>query len=160
MRFGKTILFAILALGVSDLLTADAFARRGGGYRSSSSRSSSSRSSSSLRRSTQSRAATWGSRTQNSTSSSNSFTLTRGASPSAADQQSRHKAKTAGTYYSSKSEATDAFHSKHGGQYTSRYRNEPATRPGHIPRTTTVGRSTYDIHYNSRYGGYGYRGPS
>ena len=160
MRFGKIILSAIFALGVSDLLTADEFARRGGGYRSSSSRSSNSRSSSSTRRSTQSRASTWGSRTQNTSSISNTFAPTRKADRRAFDQQAYDKAKASGTCYSTRSEATNACQVKHGGQYTSRYRNEPVARPDHIPRTTLVEGATCDIHYDSRYGGYGYRGPS
>lgn len=70
------------------------------------------------------------------------------------------QSKGSGTCYSTRLEATNAFQVKHGGQYTSRYRNEPTARPDHIPRTTLVGGATYDIHYDSRYGGYGYRGPS
>ena len=69
------------------------------------------------------------------------------------------KAKASGTAYSSKAAATDAFKSKHGNQYTARYASQPATRPDHIPASTSVGGRTYPVSYNRQYGGYGYMGP-
>lgn len=176
MRYGKIILVTVLALGVSDFFCASAYARRGGGFSSSSSRSSSSSSrssssrssgwGSSSRRSTPSRTSTWGSSNRTSSPLTSSFSTSGSRSQtqttrrSAADQRLYDKAKASGTAYSSKSAATTAFKSKYGNQYTARYASKPATRPDHIPQSTSVGGRTYPIEYNQRYGGYGYMGPS
>ncbi len=168
MRFGKTVLIVVLALGVSDLFCADAYARRGGGSSSSSSRSSSSRSSSwgsSSRQSTPSRTSNWGSSSRSSSSPNQGLSTfgsrsqTQKSGRSAADQRLYDKAKAAGNAYPSKSAATEALKSKHSSQYTSRYASKPATRPDHIPTSTSLGGKTYPINYNPRYGGYGYMGP-
>lgn len=167
MRSGKLLLIAVLALGVSDFYCADAFAGRGGGSRSSSSRSSSSSSGwgSSARRSTPSRTTNWGSSSRSSSSpntglsTSGSRTRTQTSPRSAADQKLYDKAKASGTAYSSKSAASKAFKSKYSSQYTARYDSKPATRPDHIPRSTSIGGKTFNVNYDPQHGGYGYVGP-
>lgn len=181
MRFWKIVLITVLAVGVTGIFNVDtADARRGGGF-SSSSRSFSSSSRSSSSRSTPSRSSNWGGSnrstkpstplwggsnrsTKPSTSSglstSSSRTSTKKPVRSAADQALYNKAKTSGTAYTSKSAATEAFKTKHASQYTSKYETKPATRPDHIPQTTTVGGKSYPVTHSEQYGGYGYIGPS
>lgn len=183
MRCWKIVFIAILAIAVADFFDSEAYARRGGGFSSSrsssrssgsstrsSSRSSgsstrSSRSSSwgSSRHSTPSRSSNWGSQNRSSTSRSGfsantSRTTTTKPVRSSADQALYNKANSAGTAYSSKTQATKAFKDKYSDQYTSRYETKPTTRPKHIPETTQVGGKTYNITYNPTYGGYGYMG--
>jgi len=75
---------------------------------------------------------------------------------SATDQKSFEKAKSSGTAYKSKGEATSAFKQKNASSYGSKYASQPTTRPSHIPQSTNVGGASYNVSYNSGYGGYGY----
>jgi hypothetical protein len=80
---------------------------------------------------------------------------------SAADRALADKAKASGTAFKSRDEATKSFQAKYATQYTSKYASEPSTRPTHIPSTYSTGGNTYNVVYNSGYGGYGYyRGSS
>lgn len=148
MRYGKIILFTVMALVISDLFCSDIYARRGGGFRSSSSRSggSSSAGCGSSRRSSASRTSTW--RSQSKTPQRNSE-----------DQKSYEKAQAAGTAFSSKSEATAAFKTKYGSQYSANFASKPPTRPDYIPQSASLNGRTYPIEYNQSYGSYGYMGP-
>lgn len=178
MRFWKIVLITVLAVGMTGIFNIDtADARRGGGFSSSRSsfssssrsRSTPSRSSSwgSSNRSTKPSTSTWGSSNRSSSSSSKSGLSTSGSRTStkkpvrsAADTALYNKAKTSGTAYTSKASATQAFKTKHASQYKSKYDTKPATRPDHIPQSTTVGGKSYNVTYNQQYGGYGYMGPS
>jgi hypothetical protein len=79
---------------------------------------------------------------------------------SATDQKSFNKAKANGTAYKSKAEATSAFKTKNAAKYPAKYTSKPATRPDHIPQSTSVGGNTYNVSYNQGMGGYGYMGIS
>ena len=162
MRYGKIALIIVLTFGVTDFFDATAYARRGGGFRSSSSRSTSTRSSSwgsSTRRTTTSRTSKWRSSTSSS-AARGSRSQAQTPRRTAADQKLYEKAQASGTAFSSKSAATTAFKSKYGSKYTARFDSRPATRPDYIPQSTLVGGRTYNIQYNRQYGGYGYMGPS
>jgi hypothetical protein len=79
---------------------------------------------------------------------------------SPADQKLKDKAVKNGTSFKSRKAASKDFKYKHGKDYTSTYTTKPATRPSHIPNTYSSGGKTYNVSYNSGYGGYGYMGPS
>ncbi|MEY2600075.1 MAG: hypothetical protein RLZZ142_2334 [Verrucomicrobiota bacterium] len=48
------------------------------------------------------------------------------------------------------------FEAKHAPQYSSKFPQEPASRPAHIPTTILVNSQPYPVYYDWRYGGYGY----
>lgn len=152
MKYWKILLSLVLMIGVSDLMLHEAdAARRGGASRSSPSRSSPSRS-------TPSRSA----KTPSRSPSSAKRPTSKPAAPkrSAADQKLYDKAKSSGTVYKSKTAATTAFKEKNASQYKSKYDKQPAARPDHIPQSTSVGGTSYNVTYNQTHGGYGYMGPS
>lgn len=64
-----------------------------------------------------------------------------------------------GTAFTSRDQAVSNFQSKYGNQYSNHFTSQPATRPSWVPQSTSVGGHTYNITYNSGYGGYGYYGP-
>lgn len=141
------------AIVLSFAIPEDAYARRGSSSRSFS-RSSSSRSSSrTSSRSASSRYRKSGSSfsTRRRSSSASSTRKT-----SAADRKLASKAKSQGTHFSSRKEATSAFKSKYGSQYGSKYGSKPSSRPSHIPQNTMVGGTSYPVSYNTNLGGYGY----
>jgi len=162
----KFLATVAIALSIFLIIPEDAFARRGGGFRSSSRSWSSSKSSSrswgsrsrsrSSSRATKPRSSRW--------SSSRKAPSTRTTKPkptrSAAQQKRYETAKKSGTAFSSKSAATSSFKKKHATKYTSNYKTKPTTRPTHIPKNYSSGGKTYNITYNSSRGGYGYMGPS
>lgn len=76
--------------------------------------------------------------------------------PTVVQNKAYAAAKTKGLAFSNKADAQADFKAKHAQTYTSKYATEPKTRPEHIPATTNVGGTTYNINYNSQYGGYGY----
>lgn len=78
---------------------------------------------------------------------------------SKADQTLYDKAKKQGTMFKNRDEAAKDFQAKHAKEYPSKFDKEPAKRPGYIPSSTQVDGHTYNITYNSRYGGYGYFDP-
>lgn len=102
----------------------------------------------------------WGSSSRPSSSSAKSNKA------SSVDSKINASVKSTGKTYSSKDSAAAAFKSKYssetgkGGKYTAKYDKEPATRPSHIPTTTSVGGQNVNITYNSGMGGYGYYHPS
>lgn len=145
------IIAAIACLAIPDM----ADAGRGGSSFSRSSGSSFSRSSSS---SSPSRSSSL-SRSSSSNSSKKSFAnQQRSTAKPKQDARSalQQKAKSSGTSFKSKSAATSDFKSKYGSKYTSTYKTQPATRPEHIPQTYSSGGKTYNVTYNTQYGGYGY----
>lgn len=75
---------------------------------------------------------------------------------SKADKKLAAKAKKSGKYYKNKKDAMANFKARNKDKYQSRYKSKPATRPDHIPQTTSVGGVNVNINYNSTYGGYGY----
>jgi hypothetical protein len=77
----------------------------------------------------------------------------------AAQQKSYEAAKKNGTAFKSKADATKAFKTKNAKQYTSKYAAKPATRPSHIPQTTSVNGKNVNVTYNVSHGGYGYMNP-
>lgn len=158
MKFWKILLAITLAVGVSDILSEDVFARPGGS-RSSPSRSSPSRSPSRSTPSKTSSGSSWGTR-KPATSSTRSSTTKSTPKRSATDQKAYDKAKASGTAFESRSKATSAFKTKHATEYKSTYTAKPETRPSHIPESTKVGGTTYNVTYNQQHGGYGYMGPS
>lgn len=82
------------------------------------------------------------------------------APKSAVDNAAYKAAKTSGKAFTTKDAAVADFKAKSAAKYTSTYKTEPATRPSHIPTTTTVGGSNVNVSYNSQYGGYGYMHPT
>ena len=74
------------------------------------------------------------------------------------DKAAFDKAKKSGTAFKSRKAAATDFKAKNAGKYPSKYGSKPATRPTHIPQTTSVGGNTYNISYNAGHGGYGYMG--
>jgi len=60
------------------------------------------------------------------------------------------------TTFKTKSSAKADFKKKSASKYTSTYATKPTTRPSYIPNTYSTGGTSYNINYNSRYGGYGY----
>jgi len=160
-RMKGSWLFVVLVALAVGLVNEDVFAR--GGSRSSGSRSSfrSSRSSSASRsRSTakpsKPSGSSWGKKS------------TKTAKPvSKADKAAYNKkmtaynkAKASGKTFSTRADAMKDFKSKNAGKYTSKFSSQPSKRPDYIPQSTSVGGKTYNVTYNSSYGGYGYMGPS
>ena len=155
--------FLALLLMIVCVSYCDAKPPSGGFRSSSSSRSSSFRSSST-------RSSGWGSKStpapsvsKPSTSGawgSKSTTTSPAAPKSAVDNAAYKAAKTSGKAFTSKDAAVADFKAKSAAKYTSTYKTEPATRPTHIPMTTTVGGSNVNVSYNSQYGGYGYMHPT
>lgn len=155
------VVIAVAFMFLIGAVAEDTYARggRSGGF--SSGRSSGFRSSSPSRSTPSKPSTSKPSTTSKSTkpsSTSRSTTPTR----TATQQKSYEAAKKNGTAFSSKSQAISSFKSdpKMQTQYTSKYSTQPATRPTHIPQTYSSGGQTYNINYNSQYGGYGYMGPS
>jgi hypothetical protein len=70
------------------------------------------------------------------------------------------KAQKSGLSFSSKSEALDHFKQSKASTYANKFDKEPTARPSHIPKSTTVDGKSYNVTYNTQYGGYGYMGPS
>ena len=130
--------------------TEELYARRGGRISFGRSRSFSRSASKS------SRAKSWGSSQANRTRLGGSRSGQAAQRASTTDRRVLDKARSQGTMYRSRNEATTAFRSKFGNQYTSKYPTRPATRPSHVPRRTTVNGQQYDVRYNQQYGGYGY----
>ena len=85
---------------------------------------------------------------------------------SKADKALYENAKRNGTSYKTRGEASSAFKTKMANQkradgnstYSSKYATQPGSRPGHIPQSCKSGGNTYNISYNTQYGGYGYMG--
>jgi hypothetical protein len=75
---------------------------------------------------------------------------------SAADRALADKAKSSGTAFQSRGEATKSFEQKYAKQYTAKYEAEPAARPTHIPSTYVYNNQNYSIVYDRTYRGYGY----
>lgn len=78
---------------------------------------------------------------------------------STADKKLAEKAKKEGKYHKDRNSAREAFKKQNAAKYTSKYTTQPATRPAHIPQTTLVGGVSYNVSYNTGFGGYGYYGP-
>ena len=130
--------------------TEELYARRGGRISFGRSRSYS-RSASKA-----SRAKSWGSSQANKPRLGGNRSGQAAQRASTTDRRVLDKARSQGTMYRSRNEATTAFQSKFGNQFPSKYSTQPATRPSHIPQRTTVNGQQYDVRYNPQYGGYGY----
>ena len=77
--------------------------------------------------------------------------------PTSAVDIAKYKAATKnGTTFKTRESAIADFKAKKGSTYTSKYVTEPTTRPRHIPQQYQEGGQSYNITYNSGYGGYGY----
>jgi hypothetical protein len=76
----------------------------------------------------------------------------------AAQQKSFEASKKNGTSKMTKSQSMNKFKNDKAMQkkYTSNYASKPATRPSHIPATTSVGGRNVNVTYNVNHGGYGY----
>lgn len=79
-----------------------------------------------------------------------------GTTKSSSDAGTALQSKQASTPVKSKSEYVSDFKAKNAQTYTNKFTAEPASRPSYIPQTHVVGGNTYNINYNSGYGGYGY----
>lgn len=170
MLLRKASMLTALILGVflmipEEIVDAGRGGRSSGGRSFSSGRSSSSRSTRSTRSPSRSTRSS-NSRTKNSRSNtskswgSSKSKATSSRKMTKADKALAAKAKKNGTSFKSKKEAQAAFKKKNATKYTSKYKTKPATRPSHIPQTTTVGGTSYNVTYNQGMGGYGYMGPS
>jgi hypothetical protein len=100
----------------------------------------------------------WGSKPKASSSSTAKKVAPKPAAPkrTAAQQASYEKASKSGTAFKSKESAVADFKSKNASTYKSSYATKPETRPAHIPQTTSVGGTSYNVTYNQAHGGYGY----
>lgn len=76
--------------------------------------------------------------------------------PTATDNALRQKALQSGTAYKTKDDAINSFKSKNADKFPTKFSSEPKTRPDYIPNTYTSGGNTYNVVYNSNFGGYGY----
>jgi hypothetical protein len=76
--------------------------------------------------------------------------------PSKGDIALERKAIQSGTAYKTKDAAMSDFKTKYADKYPTKFNSEPTVRPDYIPRTYSNGGSTYNIVYNSGFGGYGY----
>ncbi len=130
----KNFSYALLAFIIFTAFAQPLMARRGGGGFRSSGRSFS--------RSTRS-----------TTRSRSSFSSNRSNS---VNKKSYNQAKRNNTVFNSKAQAESSFKSKNASKYSSKFATKPQQRPDYIPRSTTVNNQSYNINYNSRYGGYGY----
>lgn len=95
---------------------------------------------------------TWGN-SQKLTDSSGSTSY---KAPSKGDIALERKAIQSGTAYKTKDAAMSDFKTKYADKYPTKFNSEPSVRPDYIPRTYSNGGSTYNIVYNSGFGGYGY----
>jgi len=77
---------------------------------------------------------------------------------SKADKKLANKARKSGKYHNDRKSARADFKKKNAKKYTSSYKTKPATRPSHIPATTSVNGANVNINYNVGMGGYGYMG--
>ena len=162
---------AILILAVSAFVLfcgEEVFARggfSGGGFRSAPSfRSTSARSFSMPKFSSPRQSFTWGSRQPKASaktqpyggaSSPRSFGGTGAASARSVYDSARSK----GTLFASRDEASSAFSRNLGTRYASTFSSEPSSRPSWIPNSTLVGGRSVNIVYNPALGGYGYLDP-
>ena len=151
---------AVIALTSVLLLVADdALARRMGGF--SGGRSFSSFGSSRSFSSRSSRSAFGSSR---SATTRSSLSGTRGVSSrsntGAVSRAQYQRSRAAGTTFQNRSQAESAFRQRNAGQYPSRYRSQPASRPGHVPQSTRVDGRNVNVTYNAGRGGYGYLHPT
>ena len=130
----------------------------GSSFRSSSSKSYSKPSSSSKYSSSSKPKSTTSSSKYSSSSKPKTVTKPKPMTfKSPKEKAAYEKAKKSGTAFSSKADAQKAFKEKHADKYKSTYATKPATRPDHIPQTTTgPNGNTYNITYNQNQGGYGY----
>lgn len=101
---------------------------------------------------------TWGSSSKSSSSGWGSKTgsLKSSSAKPTVDSATYSRAKANGTVFTSKEAAASAFKSKNASKFPSKFASEPKSRPDYIPQSTTSGGKTYNITYNSGYGGYGY----
>lgn len=77
--------------------------------------------------------------------------------PNSKIEYSRHKdAVKSGKAFTTKESATADFKAKHGNEFSTKFKSEPATRPAYIPSRYRSGGRDYDISYNPSFGGYGY----
>ena len=159
-RFAGKAACAIAVGSILLLVADDAFARRFGGFSGGrsfssfgSSRSFSSRSSRSVFGS--------GSRT---TTTRSTLSGTRGVSSRSntggVSRAQYDRSRAAGTTFQNRSQAESAFRQRNAGQYPSRYAQQPASRPAHVPQTTRVDGRNVNVTYNAGLGGYGYLHPT
>lgn len=151
----------VIAVGSILLLVADdALARRFGGFSGGRSFSSFGSSRSFSSRSTRS---VFGSRSRATTTRS-TLSGTRGVSSrsntSGVSRAQYDRSRAAGTTFQNRSQAESAFRQRNAGQYSSRYTQQPATRPSHIPQSTRVDGRNVNVTYNAGLGGYGYLHPT
>lgn len=153
MRFPKLRLASLLTLALMFLAAVpdELYARRGGRISFGGGSRSFSRS-----YSKPSRAKSWGTQKARKPTLGGTRSQRRSTAASTTDRSVLNRARSQGTLYSSRSQATQAFRQKYGDQYTSKYSTRPSTRPSHIPQTTTVDGRQYDVRYNPQQGGYGY----
>lgn len=152
---------ASIALTSILLLVADdALARRMGGF--SGGRSFSSFGSSSRSFSSRSSRSAFG--YNRSTTNRSSLSGTRGVSSrsntTGVSRSQYQRSRAAGTTFQNRSQAETAFKQRNAGQFSSRYRSEPSSKPSHIPQTTRVGGRNVNVGYNTGLGGYGYLHPT
>jgi len=76
--------------------------------------------------------------------------------PSKGDVALERKVIQSGTKFTTKDAAMSDFKSKYADKYPNKFSSEPANRPDYIPRTYSSGGNTYNVVYNSGFGGYGY----
>src|SRR5690606_29338018 len=91
-----------------------------------------------------------------STSRPTNSTTTATSSRNSVDQAALNRARTQGTVFGSRADAERAFERDYAQRFPSTYSREPATRPSHIPQTTTVDGQSYPVTYDRQHGGYGY----
>jgi len=107
---------------------------------------------------------TWGSRQPKAATGlqpSGSAAVPRsfGASGAASARSVYDAARSKGTLFASRDEATTSFGRSLGSRYGSTFSSEPSTRPNWIPNSSLIGGRSVNIVYNPALGGYGYLDP-
>lgn len=83
-------------------------------------------------------------------------TAKKQSASAAVDERIREKAAMSGSGTKSRQQEIDDLKAREAKSYQTTFAKEPATRPDYIPKSTTVGNTTVNVVYDTRYGGYGY----
>jgi len=149
---------AFLFAGMTEELSAKGGSRGGGSRSSSRSRPTTTRRAAPKKRSTPTKRTSVKAPTKKTSVKAPSKGRSTAAPKRTATQQKGFEAsKKNGTSKMTKSQSMNKFKSDKGMQAktTSKYATKPATRPGHIPTSYSRGGVSYNVNYNSQYGGYG-----
>ena len=153
-------LAAFALLGEGSIFARGGFS--GGGFKSAPSfRSTSARSFSMPKLSTSRSTFTWGSRRPKTGSEASGAASPRsfGSAGTTSARSVYDTARSKGTLFASREEATSAFSRGLGSRYGSTFASEPSSRPSWIPDSTLVGGRSVNVVYSPLLGGYGYLDP-